>query len=210
MNRQDSDEPLHDDELDQLLAAVDRDPVAPRTKDITEVTRDAREDLRRTTLRRLTVRKRLRQIVRWTSLSACYLAGAATLYGWQHWAAAGEGTRSQESAAIEAPSDHVAKAPPIEKSAPVAAVEPGEQSDQPAAPRRAHVKQSRFAALRALGDQHLLDGRDPDKALRCYRMALRYATDEELAIASRDGTWLLRTICNDPTMEKNHDHSKKS
>jgi hypothetical protein len=204
------------DELDCLLGAADRDaaidqshaaivaPSAPRAAVA------LRERLRGATVRRLAVRKRLRQIVRWTSLAACYLAGAATLYGWQHWATAGERERvatvANDEPRVEDGADQESNDKENLRTDSQLTMPPNAHVQ----PRVARAKPSRFAALRALGDQHLLDDRDPDRALRCYRMALRFATVEELAIASREGTWLLRTICNDPTMEKNHDHSKKS
>jgi hypothetical protein len=68
-------------------------------------------------------------------------------------------------------------------------------------------KKSQFDKLRELGDYHLLE-RNPEQALRCYRVALRYATDDEFTAASRGGSWLLRAICLDSKQEKDHAHEK--
>ncbi len=60
--------------------------------------------------------------------------------------------------------------------------------------REPRKKKSRFLSLRDLGDQYLLEQQDPAGAARCYQMALRYSTEEEVNQQSDEGTWLFRAL----------------
>jgi hypothetical protein len=64
---------------------------------------------------------------------------------------------------------------------------------------------SRFASLRRLGDDYLELQKDPEGAVRCYRLALKYATPEELAHAMDESSWLMAALLND--LEREHDHA---
>jgi hypothetical protein len=164
-------------------------------------------------------RRRRRRAVRMMSMAACYLLGIVTIYAWQQVAAspapAGgdmnistpEKTPQGEDDKRHVPTDpnEVATQEPSTDPAVASAQKPVAS----AAPIAKPAKQSRFDALRELGDHHLLADRNPEQALRCYRVALRYATTDEFTAASREGTWLLRAICLDTIQEKDH-ASKKS
>ena len=67
-------------------------------------------------------------------------------------------------------------------------------------------KKSRFLSLRDLGDHYLLVEEDPAGAARCYQMALRFATEEEVDRQPDPGTWLFRALKLDHNWEKNDAH----
>jgi hypothetical protein len=164
-------------------------------------------------------RRRRRRAVRMMGMAACYLLGIATIYAWQQVSsspASGGGETNIATPEETPPSGDAHRHAPAEPNE-VAPQEPGtdraiaaaERPSVPTAPIAKPAKRSRFDALRELGDRHLLADRNPEQALRCYRVALRYATTEEFTAASREGTWLLRAICLDTIQEKDH-ASKKS
>ena len=72
--------------------------------------------------------------------------------------------------------------------------EPQRQQRQSPALHKPREKKSRFLSLRDLGDQYLLEQQDPAGAARCYQMALRFATEEEVNQQSDEGTWLFRAL----------------
>jgi hypothetical protein len=137
--------------------------------------------------------------MRLAGMAACYVLGMVTIYAWQQVLASTPG----ETQVLIPQSPSSPKTP--------AAVQIVKQPDVPSAPGPAPrpAKKSRFDSLRELGDRHLIAERNPEQALRCYRVALRYATEEEFIAASHQGTWLLRAICLDSKQEKDH-ASKKS
>ncbi len=71
-------------------------------------------------------------------------------------------------------------------------------------PRPTGEKKSKFQQLRDLGDYYMLDEQDLAGATRCYQMALRYATAEELNQSTSDGTWLYRALALDHDRENEH------
>lgn len=79
---------------------------------------------------------------------------------------------------------------------------PDQPIPQPMLPTR---KLSQFEALRRLGDQFLLERNDPEGAIRCYRMALRYATVEERQQFADSGTWLFQALNHDSLAESNYE-----
>jgi hypothetical protein len=159
-------------------------------------------------------RRRRRRVVRLMSMAACYLLGVVTIYAWQQVSASPAPAVGDTNIATPegSPPSEVAK-----RQGPTApndqitdrAIAAAEGPNAPAAPIAKPAKRSRFDTLRELGDRHLLADRNPEQALRCYRVALRYATTDEFTAASREGTWLLRAICLDTIQEKDH-ASKKS
>lgn len=190
-----------DDELDVLLAgAASCD------------TSSLREALRGQSTAAFVRRRRRRRVVRAAGMAACYLLGAATLFAWQHVSASPVERVADRQ--VAAPSDGDAVAAKEDKTparnAPYATnldtTNQNAPPQRPLSPKPA--KKTRFASLRELGDRHLLADRNPEQALRCYRMALRYATEDERRAAAQDGTWLLRVICLDSTQE--HEHGSKS
>lgn len=201
-----------DDELDVLLAgAASCD------------TSSLREALRGQSTAAFVRRRRRRRVVRAAGMAACYLLGAATLFAWQHVSASPVERVADRQ--VAAPSDGDAVAAQEDKTSagnvPDAASNLDaanhdasnlDAANQDAPPQRPlspkPAKKTRFASLRELGDRHLLADRNPERALRCYRMALRYATEDERRAAAQDGTWLLRVICLDSTQE--HEHGSKS
>lgn len=159
-------------------------------------------------------RRRRRRAVRMMSLAACYLLGIVTFYAWQQVSAStapAVGGTSISTPERSPPSEDAKRQAPTEPQEPIIdpAIAAAEGPNVPAAPLAKPAKRSRFAALRELGDRHLLANRNPEQAIRCYRVALRYATTDEFTAASREGTWLLRAICLDTIQEKDH-ASKKS
>lgn len=165
-----------------------------------------REALRGQVMAAFVRRRRRRRVRRALGMAACYLLGVVTIYAWQRVSVSPvEGGDATASRATE-PSRDVVQQAPVERPD-VARVTPqahGATPQEPVSPIAAkRAKKSRFDALRELGDQHLVE-RDPEQALRCYRVALRYATDEEFTAAAREGSWLLRAICLDTKQEKGH------
>ncbi len=163
-------------------------------------------------------RRRRRRAVRIAGMAACYLLGVVTIYAWQQVSAM-PADRTAESYAgtnvVEPAGKSSSEAAPDAARTSIAAKEEErgaidrgdasvEEKGMALAPRKKTVKKSRFDSLRELGDYHLLADRNPEQALRCYRVALRYATDEEFTAASQDGTWLLRVICLDAKQENEH------
>jgi hypothetical protein len=187
------------DELDRLLA---------NSSDVDG--RPLRESLRGPVTSSFVRRHRRRRIRRAVGMAACYVLGIVTIYAWQQVSASmpnrnGDATAEKVAPSIESkhrlrePSKHDVITPAIAKVdkpaiAPAAAVKPS-------------PKKSQFDKLRELGDYHLLE-RNPEQALRCYRVALRYATNDEFTAASREGSWLLRAICLDSKQEKEHAPAK--
>jgi hypothetical protein len=113
------------------------------------------------------------------ALAGCYLAGVATVTLVRPSAAEGqfaERSTSKDSVTSEVVGEPAAQSPKIAIRPPVT------------------KHRTRFESLRDLGDQNLLDRRDPEAATRCYRMALRYATADDRAWAATEGTWLLRAV----------------
>jgi hypothetical protein len=187
------------DELDRLLA---------NSSDIDG--RQLRESLRGPVTSSFVRRHRRRRIRRAVGMAACYVLGIVTIYAWQQVAASMPNLNPDAIANDPAPASdskqhsretlkHNAVTPAI------ASVDnPAHAS---AAPIKPSPKKSQFDKLRELGDYHLVE-RNPEQALRCYRVALRYATDDEFTAASREGSWLLRAICLDSKQEKDHAHEK--
>lgn len=164
-----------------------------------------REALRGPVMAAFVRRRRRRRVRRALGMAACYLLGIATIFAWQRVSASPVEGGDATARSIE-PSRIVVQKAPVERPD-VARVTPqghGAATQEPISPIAAkRAKKSRFDALRELGDQHLVE-RDPEQALRCYRVALRYATDEEFTAAAREGSWLLRAICLDTKQEKDH------
>lgn len=150
--------------------------------------------LRKATSAKLARRAWGRKALRIARLAACYLAGAATLFAWQSLSATSAAPREVTAEKNMPPPDAHSR----EET--VAGVKPAQL---PAAAGR--LPKTRYASLRELGDRHLIEGRNPAGAIRCYRLALQYATTSELTAASHDGTWLLRAICHDRTSERTID-----
>ncbi|MEX2188846.1 MAG: hypothetical protein WD875_18700 [Pirellulales bacterium] len=177
-----------------------------------------REALRGKSTAAFVRRRRRRRAFRVAGMAACYLMGVVTIYAFQQVSAmpadrtaSGDTTAATATAATTTDAPGSAKradSTPVERRQ-IAAGEPENEHVRAALLERPKiVKKSRFDSLRELGDRHLLGDRNPERALRCYRMALRYATEEERESAAQDGTWLLRVICLDAKQE--HEHASKS
>ncbi len=63
---------------------------------------------------------------------------------------------------------------------------------------------TRFDSLRELGDQYLVERNDPAGALRCYRLALKWASQNDSLASITGGTWLFRAIKQDFEQEISH------
>ncbi|TWU06696.1 hypothetical protein CA54_50950 [Symmachiella macrocystis] len=137
----------------------------------------------------------------------CYLAGLLTVSLMADGASSETVREVVDHKAIE-PSAAVQDdimTEPLAVTAPVVAVETGsdaEMQDEPQRQQRPSTalrhkprkKKSRFLSLRDLGDQYLLEQQDPAGAARCYQMALRYSTEDEVNQQSDEGTWLFRAL----------------
>ena len=151
------------------------------------------------TTRVLRGRRRARQVALAAALVGCYVAGLATvqMLTWAALPAGVNGTvvadRSVSTTAKRPEQDRHLAAEIIHSEAKIA------DNARPVQPRP-----SRYEALRQLGDQYLLERRDPEAAVRCYRLALRLATPEQMAVSKSEGTWLFQALKFDQEMEKNH------
>jgi hypothetical protein len=172
--------------------------------------RRLRESLRGPVTASFVRRHRRRRIRRVIGMAACYLLGIGTIYAWQQVSASTPAQKPNATAeksveTIERKENPRDRLPPRPVTPKIV------QGDKPVAaaiiPIAKAPKKSQYDKLRELGDYHLLE-RNPEQALRCYRVALRYATDDEFTAASRQGSWLLRAICLDSKQEKNHAHEK--
>jgi hypothetical protein len=203
-----NDSQMPGDELDAVL----RGALGPAA---TEGSQALRDSLRGRSTAAFVRRRRRRRAFRVAGMAACYLLGVVTIYAWQNVSAmpADRAAGGDAAAATATAAAKGTDAPPPAKLADSAAV--GSRPIVAGQPKDEHVravpherpkiaKKSRFDSLRELGDRHLLGDRNPERALRCYRMALRYATEEERLAAARDGTWLLRVICLDAKQENEH------
>jgi hypothetical protein len=128
-------------------------------------------------------RRRIRRATMAMALAGCYLAGVATVTLVRPSSAEGRFAQQAES------SNDVAEQSP--RAAVV--IEPADTAPVVINPPVTKAR-TRFESLRDLGDQNLLDRRDPEAATRCYRMALRYATPDDRAWAATEGTWLMRAV----------------
>jgi len=183
------------DEVDRLLA---------NSSDIDS--RQLRESLRGRVTASFVRRHRRRRIRRVIGMAACYLLGIGTIYAWQQVSASMPA--QMPNAVLVSPTKTIEpKENPRDRLPPRPMTPKIAKSDKPVAaaitPIAKAPKKSQFDKLRELGDYHLLE-RNPEQALRCYRVALRFATDDEFTAASREGSWLLRAICLDSKQEKNH------
>jgi hypothetical protein len=90
------------------------------------------------------------------------------------------------------------------------------EAKAPAAPQRESVLELEWRAFesadkraelyRQAGDRYLLEHRDVQSALRCYRQALDAGTAESLTISASDN-WLLIALKEARQKEKNHDRN---
>jgi hypothetical protein len=183
------------DEVDRLLAnSNDADG------------RQLRESLRGPVTASFVRRHRRRRIRRVIGMAACYLLGVGTIYAWQQVSASmpaqkPNATAEKSAEAIEPKETPRDRPPPLPVTPKI--VKFDKPISAPAASIAKAPKKSQFDKLRELGDYHLLE-RNPEQALRCYRVALRFATDDEFTAAAREGSWLLRAICLDSKQEKDH------
>jgi hypothetical protein len=142
-----------------------------------------RETMFTSTIKVLRRRRRIRRAAMGLALAGCYLAGVVTVTLIRPLAAEGELVQSAAMADAAAVKPHVPDAPVVSS---------GQTADLASDQQR--KARTRFESLRDLGDENLVDRRDPEAATRCYRMALRYATPNERAWAATEGTWLLRAV----------------
>lgn len=154
---------------------------------------DLRERLLRQTTRVVRRRRYLRRAGILVACAGCYLAGLVTV--WMSSTSTPTKTDIATSTnnapnlpAIDKPTKtekRIARAlPQAKQTAPI--------RNPPQLPKR--EKKSRYESLRELGDSYLIGNGDPAGATRCYQMALRYATPEELAQESEESTWLFRAL----------------
>ena len=157
-------------------------------------TRDLRAIVLEQTLRVLRRRRRVRRALYALSLAGCYLAGAATIGLLRPSSAegqAGAAVAKRNAPTLVADSEQ-SSADPAVVMQPMSAVETTSQASVAVAERV--VKPSHFASYCALGDLNLTQRRDHEAAARAYRVALRYANEEERAWSATEGTWLMRAI----------------
>lgn len=165
---------------------------------------------------------RTRRIVRrayWgMGFVGCYLLGAFSVIGWQAVNSergvvirsepvaeqAQERTPTQE---LEPASDVVAD--PVSESSmeagPLTATEAG--PPQIETPQPTEVLTT-FEKLRRAGDRQLNERGNLRGAILCYRRALEFAVDEELAVVPDRDSWLLISLKESHSQERKHVHKK--
>ncbi|QDU45007.1 hypothetical protein Mal52_34950 [Symmachiella dynata] len=169
--------------------------------------RELRERLLSETTGVIRRRRYYRRAGMFAACVGCYLAGLLTVTLMADGASP-ETAREVVDHEITAPNatieDDIATET-VSVTAPVVAVKTGsdaEFQDEPQDQQRPsntlqhkpRKKKSRFLSLRDLGDQYLLEQQDPAGAARCYQMALRFATEDEVNQQSDEGTWLFRAL----------------
>ncbi|MHC4401465.1 MAG: hypothetical protein ACYTG0_17475 [Planctomycetota bacterium] len=153
-----------------------------------------RRDLRHRTTLALRRRRTSRRIALTAALAACYLAGAVTMRLCTGSAASGERAVDDRSAhPIERPNPIVAP-PPREPGPPKAATDNGTTV---ALQNATFLEQSQYERLRRLGDEFLEERGRVEIAMDWYSQALDVASEEELAIANADDTFLLAAMKRD-------------
>lgn len=130
-------------------------------------------------------RRVLRRCAKVAVLATCYVAGGLSVVAWQ---------------SMESP-DRIVGQPArvIEEQGPTPAQEPTGPSDPNSADEpSATIARSEPAAsltnfekLRRAGDRQLNERGNLQAAMRCYRRALEYASDDDLQIVPDRDTWLL-------------------
>ncbi len=171
---------MKDDQLHSLLRAADRSMDPPATKSSSQLAANVRVVEQRRSAR-------LRRVGYAAALLACYAAGLVTMKGWI------ERTRPEAEVVAE-PIPDVLDPPIVARDA---------DSDQAVAHREAqsttaklYQKNSLYQLFRQLGRDHENSGK-VQIALDYYRRALDSATEEELAIAYGEDSWLLMSLKKD-------------
>lgn len=138
-------------------------------------------------------RRATRRLLFTAACAACYVAGLGTMLALPQQPR----LETQSIAQSEQPAPKFTSADTsLPSDPPVSVIEPPTTPpERPAPPPMLPARKlSQFESLRRLGDLYLLERGDPEGAIRCYRMALRYAQPEELEMEAETGTWLYQAI----------------
>lgn len=149
---------------------------------------DLRERLLTQTTRVVRRRRYLRRVRIAVACAGCYLAGLGTIW------LLGDGAAAATPTVASAPPERVKPKSPVPSAKTMQKRPRKTELAQTRKPLQKRPKKTRFESLRDLGDLYLEREGDPAGATRCYQMALRYATPQELNHNTDEGTWLFRAL----------------